>query len=182
MPADTAQKAPHVPSVLPFHTVIDSVLKDFPNNLRNITGQLVLAQGEFENYASMVELPGAESCIITRWHSIEDTTASFQAQMFRSENFSEASRQYHELFRQLQGCYLKMVDGSKFYLAGDWEPAKEEAPFTTSTLRLQTGDERYKEVKVEVELVFQITDWAGHINIVSKKRDDKVGGSDEAER
>ena len=160
-----------------FHGVIDSVLRDFPYNLRHITGELVLAQGEFENYASTVELPGAESCIITRWHSVEDTTASWQAQMYRGEDFSAASKQYQELFRRLKGCYLRLVDGSKFYLAGDWEPAKEEAPFTTSTLRIQTGDERYREVKVEVEMVFLITDWAVNVNIVSKKRDDRVGGS-----
>ena len=175
-------KPPHGPEVLPFHAVIDSVLKDFPYNLRHITGELVLAQGEFENYASMVELPGAESCTVTRWHSFDDTTASWQARMYQGEDFAEASRRYHELFRKLQGCYLKLVDGSKFYLTGDWEPAKEEAPFTTSTLRVQTGDERYKTLKVEVELVFQITDWAVHINIVSKKRDDEVGGHDAAAR
>ena len=161
-----------------FHGVIDSVLRDFPNSLRHITGDLVLAQGEFENYASTVELPGAESCTITRWHSIEDTTASWQARMYKGEDFSVASKQYECLFRQLKGCYLRLVDGSKFFLVGDWEPAKEEAPFTTSTLRVQTGDERYQEVKVEVELVFLVTDWAVNVNIVSKKRDDKVGGGD----
>jgi hypothetical protein len=165
-----------------FHAVIDSVLRDFPNNLRNITGDLVLAQGEFENYASTVALPGAESCIITRWHSTEDTTASWQAQMYKGQDFTEASRLYRESFRHLNGCYLKLVDGSKFFLAGDWEPAKEEAPFTTSTFRVQTGDERYQEVKVEVELVYLITDWAVHVNVVSKKRDDRVGGTDEAVR
>jgi len=175
-------EANHLPRVLSFHVVIDSVLRDFPNNLRNITGDLVLAQGEFENYASMVELPGAEHCIITRWHSIDDTTASWQAQMFRSEDFGEASKQYHELFRQLQRCYLKLVDGSIIQLSGDWEPAKEEAAFTTSTLRLQTGDWRYREVKVELELVYLFSDWAVRINIVSKKRDDQVGNGDEAGR
>ena len=165
-----------------FHAVIDSVLRDFPSNLRHITGDLELAQGEFENYASTVELPGAEHCIITRWHSVEDTTASWQAQMFKGEDFGEASRRYRELFRRLQGCYLKLVDGSVFYLAGDWEPATEEASFTTSTLRVKTGDERYREVKVELELVFLVTDWAVQINIVSKKRDDEVGGTVEAGR
>ncbi|HEY4107556.1 hypothetical protein [Puia sp.] len=162
-----------------FPAVIDSVLRDFPNNLRNITGDLVLAQGEFENYVSTVALPGAESCTITRWHSIDDTTASWQARMFEGDDYGEASKRYRELFRQLQGCYLKLVDDSVFYLTGDWEPAKEEAAFTTSTLRVATGDWRYREVKVEVELVYLITDWAVHINIVSKKRDDEVGGSDE---
>jgi len=163
-----------------FHGVIDSVLQDFPYNLRHISGDLVLAQGEFENYASTVGLPGAQSCIITRWHSIEDTTASWQAQMYKGEDFSEASKQYGELFRRLKGCYLRLVDGSKFFLAGDWEPATQEAPFTTSTLRIQTGDERYREVKVEVELIFLVTDWAVNVNIVSKKRDDQVGGTEAA--
>jgi len=165
-----------------FHGVIDSVLEDFPYNLRHISGDLVLAQGEFENYASTVELPGAQSCVITRWHSIEDTTASWQAQMYKGEDFSEASKHYGALFQRLKGCYLRLVDGSKFFLAGDWEPAKEEAPFTTSTLRVQTGDERYREVKVEVELVFLVTDWAVNVNVVSKKRDDRVGGTDEVSR
>lgn len=165
-----------------FHGVIDSVLRDFPYNLRHISGDLVLAQGEFENYASTVELPGAASCTITRWHSIEDTTASWQAQMYRGEDFPAASKQYQELFGLLKGCYLRLVDGSTFFLAGDWEPAKEEAPFTTSTLRVQTGDERYREVKVEVELVFLVTEWAVNVNIVSKKRDDQVGGTDAVSR
>lgn len=175
-PADAGRRTGGTPSVLSFSIAIDSILRDFPNNLRNITGELVLAQGEFENYASMVELPGAENCTITRWHSIDDTTASWQAQMFKSDDFGEASKQYHELFRRLQRCYLKLVDGSIIYLNGDWEPAKEEAAFTTSTLRLMTGDWRYREVKIEVELVYLFSDWAVRINIVSKKRDDQVGG------
>jgi hypothetical protein len=40
-----------------------------------------------------------------------------------------------------------------------------------------TGDWRYKEVKVELELVYLLADWAVNINIVSKRRDDEIGGS-----
>ena len=36
---------------LSFPAVIDIVLRDFPNNLHNITGELILAQGETDNYA-----------------------------------------------------------------------------------------------------------------------------------
>jgi hypothetical protein len=39
-----------------------------------------------------------------------------------------------------------------------------------------TGDWRYKDVKVELELVYLLADWAVNINIVSKLRDDEVGG------
>src|SRR6476646_4106245 len=71
-----------------FPEVIQAVLHDFPHNFSDIRGELILAQGEIENYASRVELPGSELCLITRYHSLEDTTASWQAKMFRNEDFT----------------------------------------------------------------------------------------------
>ena len=161
--------------VRPFPEVIQTVLTDFPFNLRNITGVLVLAQGEFENYASTVQLAEAERCTITRYHSVDDTTVSWQAKMNRYDDFGAAAHQYHELYKKLEHCYLRLVDGSIIYLQGVWEPAKEDAAFTTSTLRLTTGDWRYKEVKVELELVYLLAEWEVNINILTKKRDDEVG-------
>lgn len=164
------------PRVLSFSAVIAAVLEDFPYNLRNITGELVLAQGEFENYASLVALSDEGNCIVTRYHSVDDTTASWQAKMFTADEFSKAEKVYHDLYKKLRGCSMKLVDGSVIYLNGVYEPAKEEAAFTTSTLRLETGDWRYKDVKIELEMVYLLTDWSININIISKKRDDEVGG------
>ena len=158
--------------VSPFVTAIDSVLRDFPSNLRHITGDLVLAQGEFENYVSMVQLPGSADCIITRWHSTGDTTASWQAKMYSGDDFGAAEKCYHQLYRQLKTCYMRLKDSSLAYLTGDWNPAKEEASFTSSTLRLGINDWRYNKVEVEVELVYLLADWAVRINIVSKPPDD----------
>jgi hypothetical protein len=162
--------------VLDFPIAIDAILRDFPDNLLHITGELMLAQGEFENYASLVQLPGAQDCIVTRYHSRRDSTVSWQATMYSSDEFDKAARQYRELFQKLKGCYISQADGTVLYLQGTWEPAKEGAPFTTSTFRPGTTDWRYREVKVELELVYLLADWAVRINIVSKKRDDEVGG------
>jgi hypothetical protein len=163
--------------VSPFANAIDSILRDFPQNLRHITGELVLAQGEYENYSSMVQLPGSEDCIITRWHSTKDTTASWQAKMYSGEDFGAAEKCYRQLFRQLKSCYLRLEDSSLAYLKGDWEPVKDEASFTSSTLRLGIDDWRYREVQVEVELVYLLADWAVRINIVSKPPDDVPVGA-----
>jgi hypothetical protein len=163
--------------VLPFPVAIDAVLRDFPNNLCNITGELVLAQGEIETYASLVELPGAVNCMVTRYHSTGDTTASWQAKMYSSDDAGKASQQYHELFRMLQNCTVQLTDGSLLYLRGVWEPVKENASFTTSTFKLSTGNWPYSEVTVELELVYLLSDWAVHINVFSKRRDDEVGGT-----
>jgi hypothetical protein len=163
--------------VLSFPDAIDAVLGDLPYNLRHLTGALLLAEGEIENYASLVAVPDAENCIVTRYHSVVDTTASWQAKMFSGDDFGLAARRYEQLYRQLRTCYVRMPDSSIYYLEGVWEPAREGISFTTSTLKLRTGDQRYRDVKVELELVYQVADWAVHINIVTKKPDDEVGVS-----
>jgi hypothetical protein len=148
-----------------FSAAIEAVLHDIPSNFRHITGELVLAEGEIENYSCTVELPGAELCVITRYHSASDTTASWQAKMYSSEDFEKVSRRYHSLYNQLRSCYLLLADSSSVFLKGDWEPAREDIPFATSTLRLSTGEERYEEVRVQLEMLYQANGWVVNINI-----------------
>jgi hypothetical protein len=159
-----------------FSAAIEAVLHDFPDNLHHVTGELVLAEGEIENYSSRVAPPGAMNCTITRYHSVVDSTASWQAKMYSQEDFAKASHEYHELYKKLSNCYLRLPDSTLIFLKGKWEPAREEISFTTSTLTLDTGDSRYRDVKVELELLYQLSDWVVNINIVSKKADDEVGG------
>jgi hypothetical protein len=154
-----------VPASEPFSTAIGAVLHDFPDNLRNITGQLVLAEGEIENYSCTVELPGAEQCVITRYHSMRDSTVSWQAKMYSNEDFEKAAREYHALYRKLEGCTLLLADSSVLYLKGEWEPAREKMSFTTSTLRFTAGDWRYREVQIQVELTYLQNNWVVNINI-----------------
>jgi hypothetical protein len=161
--------------VVPFVDAIDAVLGDLPNNLRYVTGELLLAEGETDSYVSLVAVPDAQNCIVTRYHSVEDTTASWQAKMYSSDDFGAASRRYAQLFQQLKVCYVRLPDGSVYYLEGTWEPARLGIKFTTSTLKVKTADERFRDVEVELELVYQLADWAVNINIVTKKPDDEVG-------
>ncbi len=163
----------------PFSKVMEAVLHDFPNNYRNISGDLVLDQAEIENYASLVQLPGASECMVTRYHSVEDTTASWQAKMFHNEDYKLVAVQYKELYRQLKNCYLRLVDGSIIYLNAEWEAPTEEKPFVMSTLRLATGDERYKEMKIDLEMVYQFPEWTININVVGKKDDSLKGYANE---
>src|SRR5438132_1557514 len=95
-----------------FSKSIETILGDFPYNYKHIVGDLVLTEGEFEQYASTVTLPGAETCVIGYYHSALDSTASWQALMFRGEEFEKAAKEYKRLFHQLNRCKLRMIDGS----------------------------------------------------------------------
>lgn len=157
-----------------FVRAVETILGDYPYNYRHITGELVEATGDWHQYASTVTLPGAEFCRIGVYHSELDTTASWQAQVFRSENFRPAADAYKRLFRQLKQCRLRMVDGTVYYLDGDYEAPTEDNDFFTSALKILTADERYREFHIELELLYKMDEWVVNVNMVSKKKDSEM--------
>jgi len=157
-----------------FVKAIETILSDFPYNYKHITGELVEATGDWQQYASTVLIPGAENCLIGQYHSELDTTASWQALMFRGETFGQAAAAYKRLYHQLKQCHWRMVDGSVFYLDGDYEEATEEMDFVTSALLIQTADERFREFKIELEMLYKMDEWVVNINMVSKKKDSEM--------
>ncbi len=154
-----------------FITAVEKILGDFPFNYKHISGELVLAEGDFERYASTVRLPGSTNCEVGLYHSALDTTASWQATMLQSEDFGKASKEYKRLYQQLKNCRLKMVDGSAYYLTGDYDPASEEKDFVVTTFTIQTADERYRNFKVELEMLYRLDGWLININMISRKKD-----------
>ena len=154
-----------------FSKDIETILDDFPYNYKHITGNLVQSEGDFEQYASTIMLPGAESCLIGVYHSALDTTASWQAVMFHSEEFEKAAKAYRHLYNQLNRCKLRMVDGSVYELTGNYETPAEETDFLVSELKIQTADERYRNFKVELEMLYKLDQWVININMITRKKD-----------
>jgi hypothetical protein len=151
---------------------MNSILLDFPNNLHNISGDTLLLEGETDHFSSSVLLPGAIQCQITRYHSHEDTTASWEATMFRSESFQKAAGTYHTLYKQLIRCFALLSDGSLARLNGEWHEPDGNLPFTVSTLKLSTVQWKYRKMEVELELRSEWTGWVVSIYVVSKEKDD----------
>ena len=154
-----------------FSKSLQSVLEDYPNNFHNISGEAILEQGEAEQYASTVQLPGAEACIIGRYHSVIDTTASFQAIMFRSEEFEEAAKQYKSIYKQLKSSPIVLVDGSKLYFKSEYSEPDNSFDFIVSTFTFPSHDRRFMGFRIDLELVYIMNEWTVNINMGRKKDD-----------
>jgi polyphosphate kinase len=174
-----AQVSSASPANPPFAKAMQAVLHDFTGNFRSISGHLILQQAETDNYVSLVQLPGATECIITRYHSLQDSTASWQAKMTRNEDFQIASKQYREYYTRLKSCFLTLKDGSSIYLKGEWSEPDDSRKFTVSTFKLNTTDLRYLELQVDLEMLFLLNEWVVNINVSNKKKDtlEPAGGS-----
>lgn len=154
-----------------FNQTIQHVLSDIPHNLRTVTGELLFSEAGTEYYESTVRMPGAERSTVLKYNSIEDSTASWNAKMFASDDFKKAAAQYKTLYKQLKATQLRLVDGSIIFVSGEFDTPAEEKDILMSTLRLNTGDKRYKDVKMDLEMIYQFPEWIININIGSKKKD-----------
>lgn len=159
------------PTASAFPKAMAAVLHDYTVNFTGITGELISKDVESESYTSTILLPGAKECKITRYHSKEDITASWQANMLRTEDFEAAAKHYKELYKHLKACYLKLNDGSSIFLKATLETPSEDKKFTVTSFKLATTDLRFRELKVELELLYRIGEWEININVVNKKKD-----------
>jgi hypothetical protein len=59
-----------------FNNALEKIVSDFRYDFKNITADTLNNPGEVESYLSKVMLPGTTECVINKYHSAKDTTAS----------------------------------------------------------------------------------------------------------
>ncbi|KIC91771.1 hypothetical protein [Flavihumibacter sp. ZG627] len=148
-----------------FDEAIQAVIFDFSTNFRNIQGPLVNDEAEYEKYASLVELPGAEQSVITRFHSVEDTTASWQAVMLTTEEYDEAAALYKKICQRMKATKLSLPDGSQVQFRSDYQPPSTENKFTSSFYYLPHAEGEYMDLRVQVELIVLLGEYKVLVNV-----------------
>src|SRR5688572_21408359 len=87
---NAVSKAQLSSKILPSSTfthVVAKVAENFQSNYGNIQGDSLPADDDRDIFQSTIILPGASRCVIYRFHSTEDSTASWQATLYSGEDF-----------------------------------------------------------------------------------------------
>ena len=161
-------------SLLPSEAFSDSlaiIVQDFKKNFSGIQGKPLPSQGEMDVFRSKVGIPGALHCSIYRFHSLEDTTASWQAIMYEGDNYEAASKIYKNTFHQLKKTKMKWVDKSTISFMGNFEEPDENVRFTITSMRLNIIDLPYRNFFGEIELTSTYDGWEVYLNLHNKKSD-----------
>jgi hypothetical protein len=167
-------KAQFYKSVIPspeFSAALEKIVLDFRINFSSIQGSSLDNQGDAETFESTVRLPGAANCIIYKYHSKLDTTASWQGVMYKGDDFKEASRIYENVFRLVKKSQVRWIDKSFAGFSGEMEKPAETLRFTVSTLRFELEDKRYKNFQADIEMVSTYNGWEVHLNLQTKRPD-----------
>jgi len=169
-------KAQFYTALLPspdFNNALEKIVSDFRYNFKNIISDTLSTEGEVDTYSSKVQLPGTNDCVITKYHSVRDTSASFVAVAYKGDNYKEAVKAYKNAFRLINKSRMQLIDRSIISFTGELRQPTEEIRFTVSSLHLDVDDIRYKRFTAEVELLANYTDWQVNINLSNKKPDNE---------
>jgi hypothetical protein len=153
-----------------FEEALTKVIENYQNNYRNIQGELLPSDDDRDIFQSAILLPGATQNVIFRFHSKEDTSASWQAILYNGEDFKEASKVYKNSFKHLKQTQFK-VGMSSISLEGVMENPTNEIAFTSSILRPSLPTEIYKNFIAEVEILTTLDGWTVQLNLHSRKED-----------
>jgi hypothetical protein len=150
-----------------FTDSLNRIVADFRHNYHSIQGEALGSQNDVDTYQSKNSLPGAVECFIYRFHSVQDTTASFQAVMYKGDSFKEAVKIYKNTFRLVNKTKLKPSGG----FTGQMEEPNESMRFISSSMKANTSDDAYKNYIAEVEILNSYDGWEVHLNLHTKKDD-----------
>lgn len=154
-----------------FTSGIVEVVQNFGNNFRNIQGDPLPAEEQRDIYRSLVTLPGSLQNVIYRFHSKEDTTASWQSLLFSGEGYDNAVKAYKNACRNLGKTRIIFPSGTTGF-SGKINNPDPSLNFTTSLFRLDTEEPAYQNFYAEVELINTgLESWDVQLNLHSRKED-----------
>ena len=123
-------------------------------------------------YESTVLIPGASHCVICRFHSKEDTTASWQGTMYAGDNYNEAVKIYKNTCRLVDKSSVNIQGNTATGFTGKMESPDANIRFVSSSYKLRLKDPAYDKFYAEIELVnMNFDQWEVHLNLLQKKDD-----------
>ena len=140
------------------NSAIEKVIRDLPNQFRNIKGTVLLENRQSVNYQSNIQIPGSISCVVTQYHSSKESL-SWKAELFQSESFAEAKEKYENIFGQIRNTIVKIEGEKPYILNGQYEIPAEQKRSHSVVLNMLPSVGGMQNVKVELMLIRDNTAW-----------------------
>jgi hypothetical protein len=130
--------------------ILEKVIQDYPNHFYNIKGELISQALQTSRYKSTLQLPGAESTVITV--SSGSQSSDWSCVVLETKNFAEARERFAAIYGQLSNSIITTGGQKTFILSGQYDAPTEVRKSTTIVFSLLPGVGEMKKVRVELTL------------------------------
>ncbi|MGN6249972.1 MAG: hypothetical protein ACTHNG_16585 [Ginsengibacter sp.] len=157
--------------------VVEKVAADYSQNFDNIKGDTISVSDNMIVFTSKAAPSDALSTSITKY--TDPYSYTWQATMFQSEDYEEASEKYKEYYKQLNGSTITFFDKTKYKLNGPFDTPDEGRAFASSILQLNPSNRNLQFFKVEVSMDYSLPQWTVKVLIYEKMSDDQIRPTNE---
>lgn len=154
-----------------FTDSLNRIVKDYCFNYHHIQGMALDQLEQMDIYNSIASIPGAKETFIYRFHSEEDTTASWQAIMYKGESFKEAAKIYKTTFRLVNKSRLNFGEDKNGSFSGSMDEPNEDLRFTSSLLHANSNNIMYKNFVANIDLINTMDGWEVKLSLNRMKKD-----------
>jgi hypothetical protein len=146
--------------------ILEKVIQDYPNHFYNIKGELISQALQSSRYRSTLQLPGAESTVITV--STGSRGADWSCVVLETKSFAEAKQKFATIYGQLSNSIITASGQKTFILSGQYETPAEDKKSTCITFSLLPGVGEMKKIKVELALRQEQNGWKIQLSVDDK--------------
>ncbi len=148
------------------------ITKAFQNNFYQIQAERLPSNENLDVYNTTVFLAGSQHCVIYRFYSKNDTSASWQGIMYSGENYKDAIKMYKNTCRLVDKCRVSFNNNETAIYKGKIEEPDANLRFASSVFRLNSKDALYEHFCAEVEILNTgFEQWEVRINLQNKRDD-----------
>jgi len=147
--------------------VLEKVIQDYPNHFYNIKGELISQALQTSRYKSTLQLPGAESTVITV--SGGSRSSDWSTVVLQTKNFTEARDRFATIYGQLSNSIITAAGQKTFILSGQYETPTEDRKSTAIVFSLLPGVGEMKKLKVELALHQEQNEWKIELSVEDKE-------------
>lgn len=143
---------------------LEKVIRDYPNRFHNIKGEKISQHANTAEYKSVILVPGASSCTLSKNVSSNDFY-SWSCTALNSRDFIAARSRFKEIYEQIENSIIK-VDGQKpFILSGQYRTPTELRNMNTISFELLPAVGDMKSLKIELSLEKSMALWKVKLNV-----------------
>ncbi|MBC7902073.1 MAG: hypothetical protein H7Y27_01560 [Gemmatimonadaceae bacterium] len=128
---------------------LEKVIRDYPNNFKNLRGDLLVSNRNSSKYQSVLAVPGSVSNTIT---SLDEGSVSWQSELFKSADFEQASSRFKELFGQIKNTIVKIESERPVILNGRFDSPSEARSTNTVSFDMLPSNAVTSKLKVDLIL------------------------------
>jgi hypothetical protein len=143
--------------------ILEKVIQDYPNHFYNIKGELISQAFQLSRYRSTVQLPGAQTSVITVVSGNQGS--DWSCTVLETKSFTEAREKFSSIYSQLSGSIITTGGQKTFILTGQYETPAEEKKSTLVIFSLLPAVGDMKRLKVELVLREENNVWKIQLSV-----------------